>query len=88
MRDAVLQKRTNNAVATKSKPSLEIYRPPGKSFCKLHYFFKIDLHLLLIGFNFFLLGVRTDGATNVTNPQLNVHAKEFTMKQNETHLSK
>lgn len=39
MRDAVLQKRTNNAVATKSKPSLEIYRPPGKSFCKLHYFF-------------------------------------------------
>ncbi|XP_033230823.1 CBP80/20-dependent translation initiation factor isoform X2 [Belonocnema kinseyi] len=62
MRDAVLQKRSNNVATPKSKPSLEIYRPPG---------------------------VRVDGTTeraaNLTNPQLNVHAKEFTMKQNEIH---
>ncbi|XP_058806167.1 CBP80/20-dependent translation initiation factor isoform X3 [Phymastichus coffea] len=63
MRDAVLQKRNNNAATLKSKPSLEIYRPPG---------------------------VRTDGTTAnaTTNPQLNVHAKEFTMKHNDLHLHK
>ncbi|XP_016838544.1 transcriptional regulator ovo isoform X1 [Nasonia vitripennis] len=64
MRDAVLQKRNNNVATLKSKPSLEIYRPPGSC-------------------------VRTDGTTaNATNPQLNVHAKEFTMKQNDLHLPK
>ena len=35
------------------------------------------------------VGVRADGTTdrtaNSNNPQLNVHAKEFTMKQNEMH---
>ncbi|KAJ8679528.1 hypothetical protein QAD02_015315 [Eretmocerus hayati] len=62
MRDAVLQKRNNNVATVKSKPSLEIYRPPG---------------------------VRSDGTTaNATNPQLNVHAKEFTMKQNDLHMPK
>ncbi|XP_015595794.1 uncharacterized protein LOC107268008 isoform X2 [Cephus cinctus] len=62
MRDAVLQKRNHNIVSPKSKPTLQIYRPPG---------------------------VRTDGTTaNATNPQLNVHAKEFTMKQNDLHPSK
>ncbi|XP_033230826.1 CBP80/20-dependent translation initiation factor isoform X5 [Belonocnema kinseyi] len=65
MRDAVLQKRSNNVATPKSKPSLEIYRPPG---------------------------VRVDGTTeraaNLTNPQLNVHAKEFTMKQNEIHSNR
>ncbi|XP_076183419.1 uncharacterized protein LOC143155051 isoform X1 [Ptiloglossa arizonensis] len=52
----------NNVTTLKSKPSLEIYRPPGG---------------------------RTEGTTaNVTNPRLNVHAKEFTMKQNDSHPSK
>ncbi|KAG7208719.1 hypothetical protein KM043_014919 [Ampulex compressa] len=61
MRDAVLQK-GNNLATLKSKPSLEIYRPPGG---------------------------RAEGTTaNVTNPRLNVHAKEFTMKQNDSHPSK
>ncbi|KZC13320.1 PREDICTED: CBP80/20-dependent translation initiation factor [Dufourea novaeangliae] len=69
MRDAISQKgnnnsnnNNNNATPSKTKPSLEIYRPPGG---------------------------RTEGATaNVTNPRLNVHAKEFTMKQNDSHPSK
>ncbi|CAL7947245.1 unnamed protein product [Xylocopa violacea] len=74
MRDAVLQKgnnnnnnnsnhnNNNNVTTLKSKPSLEIYRPPGG---------------------------RTEGTTaNATNPRLNVHAKEFTMKQNDSHPSK
>ncbi|XP_076386425.1 uncharacterized protein LOC100878349 isoform X1 [Megachile rotundata] len=74
MRDAVPQKANNNGNNTttnnnnnnvttlKSKPSLEIYRPPGG---------------------------RTEGTTaNSTNPRLNVHAKEFTMKQNDSHPSK
>ncbi|XP_012273048.1 uncharacterized protein LOC105695748 isoform X2 [Orussus abietinus] len=62
MRDAVLQKRSNNVATPKSKPTLEIYRPPG---------------------------VRTDGTTATSpNPQLNVHAKEFTMKHNDAHPSK
>ncbi|KAL0122387.1 hypothetical protein PUN28_007245 [Cardiocondyla obscurior] len=61
MRDAVPQK-GSNVVTSKSKPSLEIYRPPGG---------------------------RAEGTTaNVTNLRLNVHAKEFTMKQNDSHLSK
>ncbi|KOX68567.1 CBP80/20-dependent translation initiation factor, partial [Melipona quadrifasciata] len=52
----------NNVTTLKSKPSLEIYRPPGG---------------------------RTEGTTaNTTNPRLNVHAKEFTMKQNDSHPSK
>ncbi|XP_043281833.1 uncharacterized protein [Venturia canescens] len=59
MRDAVLQKRSDNVAATKTKPTLEIYRPPGG---------------------------RSDGIT--TNPQLNVHAKEFMMKHNDLHSSK
>ncbi|XP_066596646.1 CBP80/20-dependent translation initiation factor-like isoform X1 [Prorops nasuta] len=58
MRDTVLQKE-NNVVAARTKPSLEIYRPPGG---------------------------RAEGTT--TNPKLNVHAKEFTMKQNDLHSSK
>ncbi|XP_017886180.1 CBP80/20-dependent translation initiation factor isoform X1 [Ceratina calcarata] len=34
-------------------------------------------------------GGRTEGNTaNATNPRLNVHAKEFTMKQNDSHSSK
>ncbi|CAK9823241.1 CBP80/20-dependent translation initiation factor [Anthophora retusa] len=77
MRDAVLQKGNNNnnnnnnsnnnnnnnyVTTLKSKPSLEIYRPPGG---------------------------RAEGTTaNTTNPRLNVHAKEFTMKQNDSHPSK
>ncbi|KAK9301121.1 hypothetical protein QLX08_006449 [Tetragonisca angustula] len=75
MRDAIPQKgnnnnnnnssnnnNNNNVTTLKSKPSLEIYRPPGG---------------------------RTEGATaNITNPRLNVHAKEFTMKQNDSHPSK
>ncbi|KAL7305241.1 hypothetical protein TKK_0002626 [Trichogramma kaykai] len=62
MKDAIIPKRNNDLVASKSKPSLEIYRPPG---------------------------VRTDGITiHTTNPQLNVHAKEFTMKQNDFHSPK
>ncbi|XP_076673914.1 uncharacterized protein LOC143372016 isoform X2 [Andrena cerasifolii] len=66
MRDAVPQKgnnnHNNNNTTLKSKPSLEIYRPPGG---------------------------RTEGTTaNLTNPRLNVHAKEFTMKQNDSHPSK
>ncbi|XP_029032875.1 uncharacterized protein LOC117605500 isoform X1 [Osmia lignaria lignaria] len=75
MRDAVPQKgnnnnnntnnnnnNNNNATTLKSKPSLEIYRPPGG---------------------------RTEGTTaNSPNPRLNVHAKEFTMKQNDSHPSK
>ncbi|XP_011494923.1 PREDICTED: uncharacterized protein LOC105359882 [Ceratosolen solmsi marchali] len=66
MRDAILPKRNNKVATLKSKPSLEIYRPPG---------------------------VRTDGphiihpsTPNIINPQLNVHAKEFTMKQNDYQL--
>ncbi|XP_026295251.1 ras guanine nucleotide exchange factor P isoform X1 [Apis mellifera] len=52
----------NNVTTLKSKPSLEIYRPPGG---------------------------RTEGTTaSITNPRLNVHAKEFTMKQNDSHPSK
>ncbi|XP_011698690.1 PREDICTED: CBP80/20-dependent translation initiation factor isoform X2 [Wasmannia auropunctata] len=64
MRDAVPQKGSNNVATPKSKPSLEIYRPPGG---------------------------RAEGTTaNVTstNLRLNVHAKEFTMKQNDSHPSK
>ncbi|XP_043512395.1 CBP80/20-dependent translation initiation factor isoform X1 [Frieseomelitta varia] len=77
MRDAIPQKgnnnnnnnnnssnnnNNNNVTTLKSKPSLEIYRPPGG---------------------------RTEGTTaNITNPRLNVHAKEFTMKQNDSHPSK
>ncbi|XP_012263151.1 uncharacterized protein LOC105690147 isoform X2 [Athalia rosae] len=62
MRDAVLQKRNSNLTTPKTKPTLEIYRPPG---------------------------VRADGTTSSTiNPNLNPHAKEFTMKQNDLHSSK
>ncbi|XP_029676440.1 uncharacterized protein LOC115243505 isoform X1 [Formica exsecta] len=62
MRDAVPQKGSTNVATPKSKPSLEIYRPPGG---------------------------RAEGTTaNVTNLRLNVHAKEFTMKQNDSHFSK
>ncbi|XP_011334809.1 CBP80/20-dependent translation initiation factor isoform X2 [Ooceraea biroi] len=62
MRDAIPQKGSNNIATPKSKPSLELYRPPGG---------------------------RAEGTTaNVTNLRLNVHAKEFTMKQNDTHPSK
>ncbi|KAL2733667.1 CBP80/20-dependent translation initiation factor-like isoform X2 [Vespula maculifrons] len=62
MKDAIQPKGTNSINSTKTKPSLEIYRPPGG---------------------------RTEGTTaNVTNPRLNVHAKEFTMKQNDSHPSK
>ncbi|XP_018048818.1 PREDICTED: uncharacterized protein LOC108687529 isoform X2 [Atta colombica] len=62
MRDAVPHKGSNNVATPKSKPSLEIYRPPGG---------------------------RAEGTTaNVTNLRLNVHAKEFTMKQNDSHPSK
>ncbi|XP_024872081.1 uncharacterized protein LOC112454759 isoform X1 [Temnothorax curvispinosus] len=62
MRDAIPQKGSNNVATPKSKPSLEIYRPPGG---------------------------RAEGTTaNVTNLRLNVHAKEFTMKQNDSHTSK
>ncbi|XP_012227028.1 CBP80/20-dependent translation initiation factor isoform X2 [Linepithema humile] len=62
MRDVIPQKGSNNVTAPKSKPSLEIYRPPGG---------------------------RAEGTTaNVTNLRLNVHAKEFTMKQNDLHSSK
>ncbi|KAG5316235.1 M4GDB protein, partial [Acromyrmex insinuator] len=68
MRDAVPQKGNNNVATPKSKPSLEIYRPPV---------------------SWSPLGGRAEGTTaNVTNLRLNVHAKEFTMKQNDSHPSK
>ncbi|XP_018300611.1 uncharacterized protein [Mycetomoellerius zeteki] len=68
MRDAVPQKGNNNIATPKSKPSLEIYRPPV---------------------SWSSLGGRAEGTTaNVTNLRLNVHAKEFTMKQNDSHPSK
>lgn len=100
MRDAVPQKgnnnnnntnnnnnNNNNVTTLKSKPSLEIYRPPGSYFmhhflCSM-YIFKYDIDIR------WFLGGRTEGTTaNSTNPRLNVHAKEFTMKQNDSHPSK
>ncbi|XP_053592935.1 CBP80/20-dependent translation initiation factor isoform X1 [Microplitis demolitor] len=55
MRD-LLDKKNSAIAAVKSKPSIEIYRPPG-------------------------------GRNDITtaNQQLNVHAKEFTMKHNDGH---
>lgn len=82
MKDVIVQK-GNNSVTVKSKPSLEIYRPPGTSVFA-------DIEKLEICKIFFvILGGRTDGITaNINNPRLNVYAKEFTMKQNESHNSK
>lgn len=92
MRDAVPQKGSTNLSTPKSKPSLEIYRPPGLYFlalgdkCVSQCVIAHACHCLI---SWSPLGGRAEGTTaNVTNLRLNVHAKEFTMKQNDSHLSK